>query len=191
MTANPEKQGDKVLSQADIDTLLGGAGSPPARRSEPLPNVAPVDIPNPLPLLNVKTIKIQPPVPGVGANHTRDNQTLASEPAGGVPKPAPVQVMVMQDKLATLESTVEKNRHSAENANDQLRLDLQAISQQIQVLSNQLIELKQTLENTGGYNLARAFKCTGCGSTGAVAIPVRCNICGKTNWWGWWPKEQG
>ncbi len=52
----------------------------------------------------------------------------------------------------------------------------------------QLVYLEGEVENTPASGLKREFKCD-CGSSGEIAVAVKCTKCDKETWWGWWPEK--
>jgi len=59
--------------------------------------------------------------------------------------------------------------------------DLASIERRIEAM-------EEHLEGTPALGLRKWFKCD-CGTTGFVAIRVKCTKCGKEDWWGWFPKQ--
>jgi hypothetical protein len=196
----PPEQSDKLLTQADIDALLGkGASKKPAANSPPVAETPAPPVAEPvaskiIPNINVRTIKV-PPLPGNPASSPPTGQTVPN-----VPKPLVVpnvdikmlkdQMATLVDRLTRLEASVNQDNQNAEVATSVAKNEARSAHEQVNALAQQVATLKQALESTAGYNMAKTFRCTSCGTVGVVAIPVRCNKCGKTNWWGWWPRKK-
>jgi hypothetical protein len=188
MSLNPDQQSDKSLSQADIDTLMGVTKPKAPQELHSQPGEPSAEVVKVFPPLNVKTIKIQPAVTNPVVTSNMANQPADKEPPNLVNRPQPAQLNMLSEKIALLEAALVKYRKEAESIDNEVRLEVQSLSRQVQASSAQVNQIKAALENTAGYNMAESFQCPGCGTVGSVAIPVRCNACGQTNWWGWWPK---
>jgi hypothetical protein len=57
-------------------------------------------------------------------------------------------------------------------------------------LNTRLEGISRKLAATPGYNAGNLFKCSSCGASGQLAIPIKCTHCGEEGWWGWWPREK-
>ena len=173
---------DKVLSQAEIDAMLGGgspAGEEAASEEAAQPAAAAVpQVPPP------QQAAPQPP-PVVGVTSSQLN-------SGGT------QLMLdkMMERLETIGAAVERigqlERAVIESnaAIRQSRQDMQNMANQVQLVSSKVDGILTNLKATIGYRAQKTFTCGSCKANGNVAARVRCTQCGQENWWGWWPQKK-
>ena len=62
---------------------------------------------------------------------------------------------------------------------------IQALSQQVQMLTEQLNQLGQHLQNSLGFGLRASYQCGSCNTQGLVGSKVSCMHCGTESWIGW------
>ena len=62
---------------------------------------------------------------------------------------------------------------------------IQALSQQVQMLTEQLNQLGQLLQNSLGFGLRASYQCGSCNTQGLVGSKVSCMQCGTESWIGW------
>lgn len=182
---------DKVLSQAEIDAMLGGglpaSGEEAASEGAAEPTVpAVVQAPSPQ--------QAAPPPPSVAAvpqpqpEVVRDSELNAQG----------TQLMLdkMMERLENVGAAVERigqlERAVIESnaAVRQIRLDMQNMANQVQLMSSKVDGILSNLKATIGYRAQKTFTCGSCKTSGNVATRVRCTQCGQENWWGWWPEKK-
>lgn len=153
---------NKTLSQDDIDALVGK-----------FPNMKQAS-----PLAADETVTAGPG-PAVTA------------PPPSQPAAAPATANSLQSTVADLADRLVKIETAIAKLNQQTSspAEPKAMTQQLQKLSSQVEAITANLKYTAGYNIGKVFKCDSCGTTNAVAIPVKCTGCGQQKWWGWWPKK--
>jgi hypothetical protein len=83
-----------------------------------------------------------------------------------------VQTTPVQPRLESLERKVEQ----LENRLDELETLIDAVE-----------EINTHLHGTPDFGLKNRFKCD-CGSSGYVALHIKCTKCGRETWWGWHPQ---
>ena len=137
------QDGDKVLSQNEIDAMLAGTSAPTPAVAEPPPAVAP------------------PPV----------QQIVQSIPASAPPEVASPVVPSGGDTA-------------------QLQQQVQALTAQLQALTEKVDGIISGLQATVGFNAQGTFTCNSCKSLGLVAARLTCTSCGTEDWWGWFPPAQ-
>ncbi len=196
-------EGNKVLSQAEIDAMLSGDSaseespeetSPPIRvvqldaATEPPAAPAPIPIPvSPSMPVDSENGLDQLAAPGTTPNWPED-------PAATL-EAVVATVTALAQQLGTAEGTLQQF--------DQLQMDVsetsiavkemkqgfQAVEQQIQALTSQVQSTLEGLKGTFGYRAKQTFTCDSCNTSGMVATRIKCTGCGKENWWGWWPPQ--
>ena len=174
------EEANRVLSQEEIDTLLtshltsNGAESSDSNSKTATSTLEPDKIPQLLSTTN--TPETVSPENTDSQNHTSNNsleQTI-SELSERVNK--------LEQSIITLQSQYNDNSRTVnEGFNPSV--------EQLDEINNSLTIINEGLKCTAGYNINKTYECRHCGSTGIVAIRVRCNECGQENWWGWWPKK--
>ena len=181
---------DKVLSQAEIDAMLGG-GSPAGKEAS-------------------SEEAAQPTVPAVIQEPPPQSAAAPPPPVAAAPQPPPAvvrsselnaegtQLMLdkMMERLETVGAAVERigqlERAVIESnaAIRQIRQDMQNMVNQVQLVSSKVDGILANLKATIGYRAQKTFTCSSCKTSGNVATRVRCTQCGQENWWGWWPQNK-
>ena len=179
---------DKVLSQEEIDAMLGG-GSPATEEAAPEAAAEPT----------VPAV-IQEPPP----------QAAAPPPVAAAPQPPPAGVpssqlsaegtqLVLNKMMERMETIgaamerigqLEKAVIESNAAVRQIRQDMQNMANQVQLVSSKVDGILANLKATIGYRAQKTFTCSSCKTSGNVATRVRCTQCGEENWWGWWPQKK-
>jgi hypothetical protein len=184
----------KMLSQEDIDAMVGKTAAKPAPAHKIVPgNSAPVKTVSDAPSLpNVQKVNVAN-IPAKGAYGPSAHSGHSADEciAAGDIKSLHEQVGEIVNRLSRLELMVSKLENSAGSPAAQANpAALKAAIQQIQNVSSQVEVISEGLRGTAGYNVNKIFNCSSCGSVGVVAIKVKCTKCGQENWWGWWPKKK-
>lgn len=182
---------NQMLSQEEIDAMVGKSAAKPAPAHKIMPASSPV-----------KTATAAPPVPNVQKVNVSTPKS-AAEPAAqghhsaedciaaGDIKSIHEQLNDIATRLARLELVVHKMENNAPSPAAQASpAALKAAVQQIQNVSSQVEVISEGLRGTAGYNISKTFSCTSCGTVGVVAVKVKCTKCGQESWWGWWPKKK-
>ncbi len=197
---------EKVLSQADIDALLSSASPElPASNSEvPAATATKTRAPKTSPAAKSQSSK--------SAATTAKGETTAKKEPDTLPgtevkpyqqkskKPAEVDTLKrsLEDvarRLEKIESVIAQMGQVEKKMARQITElsgkgpDKGNVYQQVQDLSEQMDEISDNLRSSLGYGAAKLFNCCECGSSGTVAIHVKCTQCGEENWMGWWPDE--
>jgi hypothetical protein len=68
--------------------------------------------------------------------------------------------------------------------------EMKSAIQQVQNINKQLEFLTEGLRNTPDYNIGKTFICSSCGTTGTVAVRVKCTNCKHESWWGRWFQDK-
>ena len=100
------------------------------------------------------------------------------------------RVSALSSRLAELELKIAKLENGDSADRKASTAESKAASQQVQHISRQLEIILEGLWDTPDYNIGRTFSCSSCGSTGVVAVRVKCTKCNHENWWGRWPQKQ-
>lgn len=119
-------------------------------------------------------------------------EELQSQPARSQPS-EPIQTAELAgltERLANVESATDRFEQYKKSLEAALMANRQLQLAQSQAINTQLKTITQGLRNTLGYDIKKNFRCDCCGADGAVALKIRCTLCEKENWWGWWPKEK-
>lgn len=184
-------EGNKVLSQAEIDAMLNGGSASQESPEETLPNVQVVQVSavteppaEPLPVL----IPVSPPF-NVGPD------TVPNLPKDQVASLEAVvaTVSALAEQLGTAEGTLSQFDQLQTDVSEtsiavkEMKQGFQALEQQIQTLTSQVQSTLEGLKGTFGYRAKQTFTCDSCNTSGTVATRIKCTHCGKENWWGWWP----
>lgn len=111
---------------------------------------------------------------------------LQSQPA----RSEPTDLAGLTERLANVESATDRFEQYKKSLEAALAANRQLQLAQSQAINTQLKTITQGLRNTLAYDIKKNFKCDCCGADGAVALKIRCTLCEKENWWGWWPKEK-
>ncbi len=181
----------EVMSQEEIDALVGSEPDPLSGAADPAPVAAPAPAaaaPAPAPAA-VAAPEAAAPAPAPAAVAAPEAAAPAPAPAPAGPAPTLIVSASGSDtpdisqRLANLEATVATLQQSAGGGqNDAV---IQALSQQVQALSAQLAQLGQHLQNSLGFGLRGSFQCASCATQGAVGSRVSCMHCGTESWIGW------
>jgi len=59
----------------------------------------------------------------------------------------------------------------------------------LEALSANLEDIEAHLDGTPALGLKHRFKCD-CGTSGFVALHIKCTKCGRETYWGWWPEKE-
>ena len=59
----------------------------------------------------------------------------------------------------------------------------------LEALSAKLEDIESRLDGTPTLGLKHRFKCD-CGTSGFVALHIKCTKCGRETYWGWWPEKE-
>ncbi len=86
-------------------------------------------------------------------------------------KPPP-EMTLLQSKLESLKSKFQQLENRVEA---------------LEALGVELEDIESHINGTPALGLKRRFKCD-CGSSGYVALLIKCTKCGRETWWGWHPK---
>jgi hypothetical protein len=182
----------KMLSQEEIDAMVGKTASKPAPAHKVIP-ASPVKTasvaPAPVNVNKVNATSIpakSAPEPEAHGGHSAEDCIAA-----GDIKALHELVSDISNRLARLEVVVNKLENNSSSPAAQANpAALKAAIQQIQSVSSQVEVISEGLRGTAGYNISKTFSCSSCGSVGVVAMKVKCTKCGQENWWGWWPKKK-
>ena len=180
----------KMLSQEEIDAMVGKTASKPAPAHKIMSSGAAATKTATAPAVNnVQKVTLTPkeeaPAPA-GHGHSHD-ECIAAGDINSLHE----RVGELSNRLSHLELLMSKLENGAANPAAQANpAALKAAIQQIQNVSSQVEVISEGLRGTAGYNLSKVFSCSSCGSVGVVAIKVKCTKCGQENWWGWWPKKK-
>ncbi len=163
-----------VLSQADIDALLGGNV---AEEGEQTPSVIPHSPPAADPPAPLAPAVVEAPPPPAA---TPPPTPTPPSPAAAVPprRVAKPKAKAAAKASAGLAARVKK-----------LQVRSARLERTVARLEARLANLSQQLERSFGASASRHFTCESCGAHGNVATPVRCTHCGAETLWGWWPKQ--
>lgn len=182
--------GDRVLSQAEIDAILARnarklATTESARRTS-------------------SAHSSSPPAAAQSTAKTPNKPSTTSETEKGVSvrslrTPAAAQDISVAEIVARLDKLEETVRRL-----EQLEARVERLSafsgrggqntlpvqdDIIQDLKTRIAELEGNLKAIPLYGLRKTFKCDSCGAGSYVAALIKCTTCGKERWWGWWPKK--
>ncbi len=183
----------KMLSQDEIDAMVGKTSSKPAPAHKIVPGNSSVKAASVAPpAVNVQKVNVAN-IPAKGSHEPAAHGGHSQEDciAAGDIKSLHEQVGEITNRLARLELLVSKLENNAGAPGAQANpAALKAAIQQIQNVSSQVEVISEGLRGTAGYNINKVFNCSSCGAVGVVAMKVKCTKCGQENWWGWWPKKK-
>lgn len=157
------QDGDKVLSQADIDAMLSagaqGQATPAETATESLP---------------------EPTV-----------REPAKQPEAPPPQTEFIQAEIarMSQQLERLEESIAqvgRQQRMAPDAGDAVR----QLEESLQAVNSKVDSIIEDLQSTVGYRMRAKFVCDSCGSQGHVASRFTCTSCLKEDLWGWFPPKQ-
>ena len=183
----------KMLSQDEIDAMVGKTASKPAPAHKIVPGNAPAKVVSAMPpLQNVQKVSLASITPkGAPESAALGGHSHDECIAAGDINSLHERVGEIVNRLSRLELIVSKLENNASAPGAQANpAALKAAIQQIQNVSSQVEVISEGLRGTAGYNISKIFSCGSCGSVGVVAIKVKCTKCGQENWWGWWPKKK-
>ena len=172
---------NQVLSQEQIDAMLGGGAAAPVPVGEvagapvaaaPAPVAAPAAPPPPEP----------PPVAAA-----RPTPTAGPPPQVGPPVATPAAV---DDKLVERLDKMESVIAEMKQLLDATKQEPKSETGQREAIATELADIQKGLTATIGYRAQESFTCTSCQTVGQVSAPLNCTSCGHQNWWGWWPPQQ-
>ena len=196
----------KILSQNDIDALLGGDASDD-------PMAAEIDVNDPDDTSRdgqmVDTTSADEDLPAVvqlssigdipAAKAETEQQPAATaqpEPASAPPPPPPeaapappppVPVAAASDPM--LAKKVSQLTARLDKIDSALKR-LEQIDKRVGEMTKRYAGLANQLERSFGISAQHGFACSSCGTHGNVAAKVRCTSCGHDALWGWWPKNE-
>jgi len=183
---------NKMLSQDEIDAMVGKTASKPAPAHKIMPGSSPAKTVSAAPpVANVQKVSVAT-MPAKGARESEGQGGHSHEEciAAGDINSLHERVGEITNRIARLELLVSKLENSNAPGSQVNPATLKAAIQQIQNVSSQVEVISEGLRGTAGYNLNKVFSCASCGSVGVVAMKVKCTKCGQENWWGWWPKKK-
>jgi len=181
--------GDRVLSQAEIDAILARnarklATTESARRTGNAHSSSPAAA------QSTAKSPIKP---------SATSETQKGVSARSVRTPAAAQDISVAEIVARLDKLEETVRRL-----EQLEARVERLSvfagrggqntlpvqdDIVQDLKTRIAELEGNLKAIPLYGLRKTFKCDSCGAGSYVAALIKCTTCGKERWWGWWPKK--
>ena len=176
---------DQVLSQEQIDAMLGGGASAPDPVEEVATAPAPV-APAPAPAPAPPPPEPEPMVPEPPPITTRQTAPM-SAPAQVGPPVAPGAAA--DDALLARLDAVERAMAEMKQLLTTTKQELQSEASQRKAIATELADVQTGLTWTIGYRAKETFTCTSCQHVGEVAAPLNCTACGTQNWWGWWPPQ--
>lgn len=193
-------EGNKVLSQAEIDAMLSGGSASEESQAETSapPTVIQLSSATGPPVVEPAAAAPALPVASEdGPDQLATPGTIPNQPGDPVAtlNTLVTTVTAMAQQLGTAEETLKQF--------DQLRTDVsetnttvkemkesfQEMEQQLQALTSQLQSTLEGLKGTFGYRAKQTFTCDSCNTSSMVATRIKCTHCGKENWWGWWPPQ--
>jgi hypothetical protein len=175
--------GEKVLSQADVDALVALVPDVPHAAAPP---VAPQSVP---------AEKLQPSA----AEPVRSSVSVHESPAAHTVPSS--EIIALQKTVADLTRQVSKFADTAQRIDllEEKTAQLAQIIQhsarndrpsgeQIAEIQAQLGDLSERLHQR--HELREDFECQHCKSKGTVAFLTKCTACGQERWFGWWPRKK-
>jgi hypothetical protein len=184
---------EKVLSQAEIDALVGKVPSKPA---PPKPTAAPAPAAAAAPAAAVapaaiaaKPTPAEARQPGVTVGQLRDG-TARYE------KYTSTEVSNLQSVVVDLARQVAKMTNAmqrlekAENKVAQIYSLLKLDPEETETLGDRLDKISGRVEELARHysDYQNEFQCGHCKSTQMMALHVKCTTCGEEAWMGWWPE---
>ncbi len=98
-----------------------------------------------------------------------------------------VQLAELSLRLAKIELRITNWENNDDSDHLTSPAEFKSATQQLRSIRKQVEFITDGLRSTPGYNIGRIFNCSSCGSSGVVAVKVKCANCGQENWWGRWP----
>lgn len=75
--------------------------------------------------------------------------------------------------------------------------EVESLKKAVERLRRELTEYEEyvdkiiaELDSSPLIGVKERFKCSSCGSSGLLAVKLRCTQCNSETWWGWHPKQQ-
>ena len=180
---------NQVLSQEEINALIGGNAGVPAAPSD-TPEAQAVEAP---PQPQEAPDAASPPVPAAGPPPALSMPSSAPQPAAAVtmaPTAQPGQAPVTADPAA--QERIDKLETALAESDARVReveASVQEAAQQVQMLIATVQDMMGNLGSTPAYGVQKSFTCATCSAQGTVAIPVKCTTCQTDTMFGWWPGQ--
>lgn len=157
---------DKVLSQAEIDSLLSG-------RSKGAVEPATGGV-----AVHLSASRAQAP------GGMEQPASASGSPRG--PAASSEALDSIAKKVAQLEGAVQETRLAMR----QVQQALQSLAGSIEGVRGKVEATSTDLQATPGYAVKNTFSCQSCHGHGFVAMRVTCTQCGTESLWGWWPPRE-
>ena len=123
----------------------------------------------------------------INQNATDDNHEVCI--AAGQINLLTDQLNDLQVRLTKLEAQMSSLDNQDNHFEKVYTSEFKLIIQQVNTINKQIEHLSESLRSTPDFKLGKIFNCS-CGSTGTVALNIKCTTCGKENWWGYWPQKK-
>ena len=175
--------GEKVLSQADVDALVALVPDAPRAAAPPVsPKPVPAEKPQPAaaePVRSSVSVHESPAAHTIPSSEIIALQKTVADLTRQVSKFADTaqRIDLLEEKTAQLAQIMQHSEHNDRPSGEQLA-EIQA---QLSDLSGRLHESHDLREN---------FECQHCQSKGTVAFLTKCTACGQERWFGWWPRKK-
>ena len=175
--------GEKVLSQADVDALVALVPDAPRAAAPPVsPQPVPAEKPQPAaaePVRSSVSVHESPALHNVPSSEISALQKTVADLTRQVSKFADTaqRIDLLEEKTAQLAQIIQ---HSAHNDRPS--------GEQITEIQTQLCDLSERLHQR--HELREDFECQHCQSKGTVAFLTKCTACGQERWFGWWPRKK-
>lgn len=192
---------DSGLPQAVIDDMFNRAAhqtnAAPTALADPEPERAPEPEPEPDPEPESRTRTRRPR----RAKEPKTASTASAPPPGAASGEETIEMIRqtladLTQRTAKLEVELQKldqKRNEAAGVGAailQLEEKLEAATRHVREVDGRVMTISRKLQDTPSYGARSEFSCESCGSSGLVAMPVKCTYCGKEGWWGWWPDQK-
>jgi hypothetical protein len=172
---------EKVLSQADIDTLVGLMPDKPRTSSS---SIKPITVDKPPQQQSIEPASTDKP-----AGESTSNKSISSSEVAG-----------LQNNLADLFKRVNKLNEAnqrlvvLEEKVEHLAKMMRLQSDHMQPLEQRITEISTRFREYSHFQKIRPelrddFQCDECQSKANMAFLVKCTTCGKEEWFGWWPEN--
>ena len=208
--------GDKVLSQAEADSLISGFAvktpDPPANAAKPAerPTIKPVFPPFIPAARPVGGQPAQPATRQMAKSSPSDEPALPNvkEVSLNSLRPAPAEkpaappdnvtemtfrideltrrMAILEDRLTQQIAVIDMARLTTPEINPE---KFEMFSNRVEEVSESIKIMAACVQATLGYDVYHTFQCAKCGSKGYVATLFKCTKCGGESWRGWWPKK--
>ena len=171
---------NRMLSQEEIDTLLTSHFAKnqehtSKKNAKPSTSVLAPEKPAPLLPQTLNPLDLM-------SSENNNPQSQTSNPFEDT-------IEELSERLKKLEKSVENLQKQNGNSSKAVDKHSKSTMDCFDKLNEQVMTISEQLKGTAGYNINKTYTCRQCGSLGIVGIRVRCNQCGKEDWWGWWPKK--